>query len=444
MKRVEWEEREKIYACWLCNFPGIGNRHRHLLTRLCGSAEDVYLADKQKWGQVLSHKQVKDLTDYTEKWQPEKEYRRMLEAGISLITFAEEAYPQRLKNIPDSPYGIFVKGRLPGENALTVAVIGARECSEYGRYVAAELGAELGRQGVTVVSGMARGIDGISQEAALEAGGLSVGVLGCGVDICYPAQNKELYERLLQKGAVLSPYPIGAPALARNFPPRNRIVSGLADAVVVIEAKARSGTLITVDMALEQGREVYVVPGRVTDRLSDGCNRLIKQGAGVFLSPQCFLEEIRRLEEQKRRPASPQWNYNYNCSRKNRKRPEKGAALLEGRRKEAATRRAEAPGLGMEASGSKREEASPAINQTKTTMGRSEMWMKEPNGTGSVPPELERIYGLLDFYPKSLEEIRAGLPDGYDDRQMVAQLMGLCLENYAAQISPGHFCRKGK
>lgn len=292
MRRVEWEEREKIYACWLCNFPGIGNRHRHLLTRLCGSAEDVYLADKQKWGQVLSQKQVKDLADYTEKWQPEKEYRRMREAGISLITFSEEAYPQRLKNIPDSPYGIFVKGRLPGENALTVAVIGARECSEYGRYVAAELGTELGRQGVTVVSGMARGIDGISQEAALEAGGLSVGVLGCGVDICYPAQNKELYERLLQKGAVLSPYPIGAPALARNFPPRNRIVSGLADAVVVIEAKVRSGTLITVDMALEQGREVYAIPGRCTDSLSMGCNRLIRQGAAAATAPEDIIDDM--------------------------------------------------------------------------------------------------------------------------------------------------------
>ena len=131
MRRVEWEERERIYACWLCNFPGIGNRHRHLLTKLCGSAEEAYLADKRKWGQVLSQKQVKDLADYTEKWQPEKEYRRMQEAGISLITFSEKAYPQRLKNIPDSPYGIFVKGRLPGENVLTVAVIGARECSEY-------------------------------------------------------------------------------------------------------------------------------------------------------------------------------------------------------------------------------------------------------------------------------------------------------------------------
>ncbi len=485
MRRVEWEERERIYACWLCNFPGIGNRHRHLLTKLCGSAEEAYLADKRKWGQVLSQKQVKELEDYTEKWQPEKEYRRMQEAGISLITFSEKAYPQRLKNIPDSPYGIFVKGRLPGENVLTVAVIGARECSEYGRYVAAELGAELGRRGVVVVSGMARGIDGISQEAALEAGGVSVGVLGCGVDICYPAQNKELYDRLLHKGAVLSPYPVGTPALARNFPPRNRIVSGLADAVVVIEARVKSGTLITVDMALEQGREVYVVPGRVTDRLSDGCNRLIRQGAGVFLSPECFLEEILQLEEQKRRHASPQYNDSSDRGRKNRKCPDKGVVLQEGRRKEVMFQKVEVPGSGTEIlksgvetsglgigssvpiievpsarteeSGSRAEEANSAKKEDKITMEEPmfrirepketegfEFRMKESNGIGIMPPEPERIYNLLDFYPKSLEEIRAGLPDGYDDRQLVALLMGLCLENYAIQISPGHFCRKGK
>ena len=219
----------------------------------------------------------------------------MKEQGIRLVTMGDEGYPRRLKDIPDAPYGLFVRGRLQTDDAPAVAVIGARECSEYGRYVAKCLGATLGRRGITVVSGMARGIDGISQEAALEAGGNSIGVLGSGVDICYPAQNRPIYERLIRTGAVISTYPLGTPALPRNFPPRNRIVSGLADAVVVVEARAKSGTLITVDMALEQGREVYIVPGRVTDRLSDGCNRLVKQGAGIVLSPESFLEEIWQL-----------------------------------------------------------------------------------------------------------------------------------------------------
>jgi len=182
-------------------------------------------------------------------------------------------------------------------------VIGARECSEYGRYVAEVLGKELGENGIQVVSGMARGIDGISQAAALKAGGFSVGVLGCGVDICYPAENRRLYEWLEHSGGLLSAYAPGTEPKPGNFPPRNRIVSGLADVLVVVEARQKSGTLITVDMALEQGREVYVVPGRITDRLSDGCHRLLRQGAGVVTSPREFIREIRELFPGKRQVA---------------------------------------------------------------------------------------------------------------------------------------------
>lgn len=187
---------------------------------------------------------------------------------------------------------IFYKGRLPEDTIPSVAVIGARECSEYGRYVAEELGRYLGTHRIQVISGMARGIDGISQQAALSAGGTSYGVLGCGVDICYPSQNRRLYEELGREGGLLSTYAPGIRAMPAYFPPRNRIVSGLSDALIVIEARQKSGTLITVDMALEQGRDVYVVPGRITDRLSDGCNRLLNQGAGVMLSPEQFLEEF--------------------------------------------------------------------------------------------------------------------------------------------------------
>jgi predicted Rossmann fold nucleotide-binding protein DprA/Smf involved in DNA uptake len=137
---------------------------------------------------------------------------------------------------------------------------------------------------------MARGIDGIAQKAALDAGGKSFAVLGCGVDICYPEENRELYERLQQEGGVLSEYSPGVQPVAKLFPPRNRIISGLSDLVLVIEARKKSGTLITVDMALEQGREVYALPGRVSDALSDGCNRLIRQGAGPATCPQDILE----------------------------------------------------------------------------------------------------------------------------------------------------------
>ncbi|MCQ2493396.1 MAG: DNA-processing protein DprA [Lachnospiraceae bacterium] len=212
--------------------------------------------------------------------------------GASFVSYYDSTYPNHLKSIPDAPLGIFYRGKLPSDSIPSVAVIGARSCSEYGAHVATELGSYLGSMGIQVISGMACGIDGISQRAAIQAGGTSFGVLGSGVDVCYPPSNRPLYDSLLINGGIISTYAMGEPAIASNFPPRNRIVSGLADAIVVIEARQKSGTMITVDMALEQGREVYTVPGRITDRLSDGCNGLIGQGAGIYLSPEIFVTEL--------------------------------------------------------------------------------------------------------------------------------------------------------
>ncbi len=384
MNREEWKERENMYACWLCNFPDIGNKKLHALAEFCGGPEAVYLADKETWGRILSPKQVQSLARYTARWKPEAEYRKMREEGIRLVTITDEGYPERLKAVPDAPYCLFIRGKLPVENAPAVAVIGARECSEYGRHVARLLGAALGRRGVTVVSGMARGIDGISQEAAMEAGGCSVGVLGSGVDICYPAQNRLIYEKLINTGTVLSSYPLGTPARPQNFPPRNRIVSGLADAVVVVEARAKSGTLITVDMALEQGREVYVIPGRVTDRLSDGCNRLVKQGAGIVLSPESFLEEIWRIWETGKKAIYPEQR--------------------------------------------KRDDARTA-----------NIFLESPK-TAGLPEELAEVCKALDFTPKSPEEICQLLSGRYSEKQIITCLMQLCMESLAVQVSPGRFC----
>ncbi len=385
----KWKEREKIYACWLCNFPYIGNGQLHRLTEICGGPEGVYQASPQVWGSVISPEQVERLKEYTEKWRPEQSFEKMREQGIEIVTVCDKEYPGRLKNLPDAPYGLFVKGRLIREGEPSVAVIGARECSEYGRYVAKQLGSMLGKCKITLVSGMARGIDGISQEAALEAGGISIGVLGSGVDVCYPAQNRELYHRLANAGALVSSYPLGTPARPRNFPPRNRIVSGLADVVVVVEARMKSGTLITVDMALEQGREVYVVPGRVTDRLSDGCNRLIKQGAGVLLAPEEFVEEIWTIYDRK-----------YN--RKNNGKC------------------------------SEREKTEDNKNRV------SRRWDTE-SVRRNLPPELEAIWEALDFTPRSTEEIRGKLPAQYQKASIVAGLMKLCMEKRAVQVSPGRF-----
>lgn len=211
---------------------------------------------------------------------------------MKCVRWGEEGYPERLLQIPDPPQQLYFYGELPKDDVPAAAVIGARDCSEYGRFVAAKLGELLGQNGIQVISGMARGIDGIAQAAALAAGGTSFGVLGSGVKVCYPKSNAKLYEQLKVSGGVLSEYEPEEEALAWHFPPRNRIVSGLSDVLIVVEAREKSGTLITVDMALEQGKDVYIVPGRITDNLSRGCNRLLRMGAGVMLDPADFISEL--------------------------------------------------------------------------------------------------------------------------------------------------------
>lgn len=202
------------------------------------------------------------------------------------------AYPKRMSALRGMPKALYWRGSLPEEGKAAVAVIGARTCSPYGREMAQWFAGELAAAGVQIISGMARGVDGIAQRAALEHGGKSFAVLGCGTDICYPKENKELYERLLAEGGIVSEHPAGTPPLACHFPTRNRIISALSDLVLVIEAREKSGTLITVDFALEQGRDVYVLPGRIGDSLSGGCNRLLRQGAGAALEPSDILEAL--------------------------------------------------------------------------------------------------------------------------------------------------------
>lgn len=458
MSLEEQREREKIYACWLCNFPNIGNARLRRFSESLGGPEGAYFAGREQWGKVLEPKQVEALSEYTAKWPPEVKYREMREEGIELVTISDRGYPERLKNIPDAPYCLFVRGRLPGEDIPAVAVVGARECSEYGRYVARELGTALGRHGVTVVSGMAKGIDGISQEAALEGGGTSLGVLGSGVDICYPAQNRGLYRRLTEGGAVLSTYPLGTPARPQNFPPRNRIVSGLADAVVVIEARVRSGTLITVDMALEQGREVYVVPGRVTDRLSDGCNRLIRQGAGVVLDLEEFAGEVWEIWESKRNNheagiLTQRRRYvSGKTGQSGKNLPENGNAICAKERQEAEGTTVAEKGQGTEAEGANVAEKGQETEAKQTVTpekrgGRGQASLGEAGR--ELSSDLAAVYQALDFYPRSTEKIIQELAFASEraqplsDRQAVTCLMQLCMEDLAIQVSPGHFCRKG-
>lgn len=206
------------------------------------------------------------------------------------ITRFDSEFPEKLKYISESPDGIYVRGRLPDPDKPSVAIIGARDCSAYGASMSKYFAEALSDAGVQIISGMARGIDGIAQKTAIEAGHATFGVLGSGADIIYPKQNKAIFERITEKGGLISEYPDGTPALARNFPLRNRIISALSDIILVVEAKIRSGTSITVKKAIEQGKDVYAVPGRISDPLSSGCLKLIEDGAGIALAPSTILE----------------------------------------------------------------------------------------------------------------------------------------------------------
>ena len=283
-------EEEKYYH-WIYSIEGIGNKTLRKILEVA-EPKQIFEEGTGKIREILVEEKLHFIEEKRKKHILEEEWDKLRKEGIRVSFYGSSSYPSKLKHIPDPPMILYQKGEPIKENSLSVAVVGARNCSSYGKMMARNLGKELARNGITVVSGMARGIDGISQWAALEEGGKSIGVLGCGVQICYPPENFPLYQRLERSGGVLSenlPYTKPAPGL---FPRRNRLISGLADVIVVIEAREKSGTLITVDMALEQGKEVYCVPGRVTDDLSIGCNHLIKMGAGMIVSAEEFVEEI--------------------------------------------------------------------------------------------------------------------------------------------------------
>ena len=230
----------------------------------------------------------------------EKIMSRILAQGIQILTWEDEGYPRRLKEIDQPPPVLYVRGKLTPEDTWAVAVVGTRRVSAYGRQVAEELAAFLAHNGITVVSGLARGVDSIAHNAALQVGGRTIAVLGSGVDRIYPPEHAQLAEKTIASGALLSDYAPGTPPDALNFPPRNRIISGISMATVVVEAGDTSGALITAQFAIDQGREVFAVPGTIYAPQSKGTNRLIAQGAHPLLSMQDILNvlNLRRVTEQ--------------------------------------------------------------------------------------------------------------------------------------------------
>lgn len=288
------EEREYLY--WLSHVPSLGAVKIKKLYDYMGSYKRIYNIERKELeaSGLLKQDEVSVLEGYKGRLDGcRKELEKVEAKGIRFITPYEEEYPRRLLGIYGYPMGIFCKGKLPEAERPAVAVVGARNCTNYGRQLASYMAGELSKAGIQIVSGLARGIDGAAHQGALEAGGDTYGILGCGIDICYPRENYGLYERLTVQGGILTEFMPGEAPRPWNFPMRNRIISGISDAVLVMEAREKSGSLITANLGLEQGKEIFALPGRVTDPLSAGCNRLICDGAGVLISPDVVLEYFR-------------------------------------------------------------------------------------------------------------------------------------------------------
>lgn len=281
------------YSYWLSSLRGVGSAVKRRLAAAAGGARALYGMGEGELMAIegVSEKLARLICESKGKNFAEA-LSRIGERGIDFISIEDGSYPPMLRAVPDAPYGLYAKGRLPGEGQRCVAIVGARGCSEYGRAMAKKIGAALSKNGVWVVSGLAYGIDAAGHAGAVSAGGLTCAVLGCGVDVCYPEANRALLCDILKTGSAISEYPPGTSPRPGFFPQRNRIIAGMCEAVVVVEARERSGSLITADQALEQGRDVYAVPGRVTDDLSRGCNCLIRQGAGIISGVDEFLLEL--------------------------------------------------------------------------------------------------------------------------------------------------------
>ncbi|MDK2815500.1 MAG: processing protein [Moorella sp. (in: firmicutes)] len=295
---------EKPFWVALQQTPGLGARRFLQLVKIFGSPRAAWEApDKELLAVEGLGKAATGLIKWRRQVTPEKIMAKLDTAGIRVLILEDAAYPLELKRIYDPPPVLYWRGsQLPGEG-LKIAIVGTRRATAYGLKVAADLAAGLAAAGVGVVSGLARGIDAAAHRGAIRGNGLTWGILGCGVDVIYPPEHRELYHQVMDHGAILSEFPPGTPPDAGHFPARNRIISGLTSGTVVVEAAAKSGALITADLALEQNRDVFAVPGPITNRYSQGPNELIKQGARVVTGVADILAEY---EHQSLWTLSPQ------------------------------------------------------------------------------------------------------------------------------------------
>ncbi len=287
---------DNYYLAALCAIvPGLGRRKLPPLLAVLGSAQAVYEADAGQLRRtgLYSEQQIAAFVAARKRGLPEELAAFCRTNGVQLISYLEDGYPQALKESSDPPPVLYVRGRLP-EQRYAVAVVGSRSASPYGLKAAAYFAGALATENVPIISGGARGIDTAAHQACLQAGGVTVAVFGCGIDVAYPAANRRLFEEIVAAGgALVTEYPPGTAPLSYHFPARNRIIAGLARGVLVVEAAAKSGAIITANIAADEGRDVYCVPGNIFLHSSTGCHELIRNGAKLVDKPADILEERR-------------------------------------------------------------------------------------------------------------------------------------------------------
>lgn len=292
--------RELCYL-WLGMADKLSNTVKRRLIEIFGSVEAVWDANPKDLQKILNEKQLQILLDNHDQAQVEEYNRRLKAQGVSVLYDGHLQYPEKLSYIPDAPVTLFTKGKislLTEQNTKGLAIVGSRNVSLYGKQMVYELVQVLLEYKITIISGMALGVDGLVHQETVRGNGNAVAVLGSGINIPYPRENLRLYQALCDGGLVLSEYGLDVRPDAWHFPLRNRIISGLSDAVLVIEAREKSGSLITADQALEQGRDVFAIPGRIHDRNSAGCNNLIKTGAACITSANDIID-LMRLQKKK-------------------------------------------------------------------------------------------------------------------------------------------------
>lgn len=295
-------EKSILYWLWLTSARGISSKDITTLFEHMDTVEEIY-ACKDFSGfklrpaarRILENKSMKNA---------ETVFEICTQKGITILPYDDINYPDSLRMLPNPPYVLYLRGEiLNWDRLLAIAVIGTRSCDRYGLDVTRQIALDLTESGVTVITGMARGIDTVAARAALDAGGKTVAVLGCGVDVVYPSENRGLMDDIIANGVVLSEYPPGTPPISSNFPWRNRIISGLSRGVLVTEAPKKSGALITAELALEQGKDIFAVPGSIYSKFCEGSNSLLSGGAKAISSAKGILEEyvfeVERLEKPK-------------------------------------------------------------------------------------------------------------------------------------------------